>query len=75
MMEEVTRRQNGCFEHPFITMVNTLKNNDYVKNFNGSGWSKGDATFSTALDAYMDYLEMCNACMKNTEEHSDDEEV
>ena len=57
MMEEVTQRQNACFEHPFITMINTLKNNDYVKNRQGSGWSKGNATFSTALDAYMDYLE------------------
>lgn len=75
MMEEVTQRQNACFEHPYITMINTLKNNDYVKNRQGSGWSKGNATFSTALDAYMDYLEECNMYMKNSEECSDDEEV
>lgn len=75
MMEEVTQRQNACFEHPYITMINTLKNNDYVKNRQGSGWSKGNATFSTALDAYMDYLEECNMYMKNSEECSDDEKV
>lgn len=75
MMEEVTQRRNACFEHPYITMINTLKNNGYC--LVGKEWMKEgvQTPFPTALDAYIDYLEMCNSYMKNTEEYSDDEEI
>lgn len=56
--EVMNQKRTVCFEHPYISMINTLKNNDYVPMSNGS-WihQPTGELFDTALDAYLHYLE------------------
>lgn len=63
VMEEMKKKGIECFEHPFITMINTLKNNGYRKLSPTSLRWEHEASgviFDTALDAYIDYLESIN---------------
>ena len=51
---------SGCFNHPYIDMVNTLKNNGYEQLPNSGGrWihKESGAVFLDALLAYLDYME------------------
>ena len=55
------KKKNDCFEHPYITMVNTLKNEGFEKDPSSPrGWIyKGSVYFNTALEAYEYYMNRC----------------
>lgn len=50
-------KESGCFNHPYITMINTLKNEGYVMKRGVWIHEESGEIFQEALMAYLHYID------------------